>query len=44
MLLVIDYVLSRGAAIAAAAALLVVVVSLWYGLPLWAALRDRSAR
>jgi hypothetical protein len=44
VLLVIDFVLSRGAAIAAAAALFVVVVSLWYVLPLWAALRDRSAR
>src|SRR5437899_5136956 len=44
VLLVIDFVLSRGAAIAAAAALSVVVVSLWYLLPLRAALRDRSAR
>ena len=44
VLLVIDYVLSRGPAIAATAALFVVVVSLWYVLPLWAALRDRSAR
>ena len=44
VLLVIDFVLSRGAAIAAAAALLVVVASLWYALPLRAALRDRSAR
>ena len=44
VLLVIDFVLSRGAAIAAAAALFVVVVSLWYVLPLRAALRDRSAR
>jgi Family of unknown function (DUF6328) len=44
VLLVIDFVLSRGAAIAAAAALLVVVVTLWYALPLRAALRDRSAR
>jgi amino acid transporter len=44
VLLVIDYVLSRGAAIAAAAALFVLVVSLWYVLPLRAALRDRSAR
>ena len=44
VLLVIDFVLSRGAAIAATAALFVVVVSLWYVLPLWAALRDRSAR
>jgi len=44
VLLVIDYVLSRGAAIAAAGSLAVVVVSLWYVLPLRAALRDRSAR
>jgi Family of unknown function (DUF6328) len=44
VLLVIDFVLSRGAAIAAAAALFVVVVTLWYALPLRAALRDRSAR
>ncbi len=44
VLLVTDYVLSLGAAIAAAASLFAVVVLLWYGLPLWAALRDRSAR
>lgn len=44
VLLVIDYVLSRDAAIAAGAALFVVVVSLWYVLPLRAALRDRSVR
>jgi amino acid transporter len=44
VLLVIDSVLSLGAAIAAAVALFVVVASLWYGLPLLAALRDRSAR
>jgi hypothetical protein len=44
VLLVIDFVLSRGAAIAAASALLVVVAFLWYFLPLRAALRDRSAR
>ena len=44
VLLVIDFVLSRGAAIAAAAALFVVVATLWYVLPLRAALRDRSAR
>jgi hypothetical protein len=44
VLLVIDFVLSRGAAIAAAAGLFAVVASLWYGLPLWGALRDRSAR
>ena len=44
VLLVTDFVLSRGAAIAAAAGLLVVIAALWYALPLWAALRDRSAR
>jgi amino acid transporter len=44
VVLVTDAVISRGAAIAAAASLFVVVTSLWYGLPLWAALRDRSAR
>jgi amino acid transporter len=44
VLLVMDAVLSLGAAIAAAASLFVVVGSLWYGLPLWAAFRDRSAR
>jgi len=37
-------VVSRGAAIAAAAGLFAVVASLWYGLPLAAWLRDRSAR
>jgi hypothetical protein len=44
VLLVMDYVLSLGAAIAAAASLFVAVVSLWYALPLWAAVRDRRAR
>jgi hypothetical protein len=44
VLLVTDFVVSRGFAIASAASLFVVVVVLWYGLPLWAALRDRSAR
>jgi amino acid transporter len=44
VLLVIDSVVSRGAAIGAAAGLFGVVALLWYGLPLWAALRDRSAR
>ena len=43
-LLVMDYVVSRGAAIAAAASFFAVVAVLWYGLPLVAALRDRSAR
>jgi hypothetical protein len=44
VLLVTDFVVSRGFAIAATAALFVVVGVLWFGLPLWAALRDRSAR
>jgi hypothetical protein len=44
VLLVMGAVLSLGAAIAAAVSLFVVVASLWYGLPLVAALRDRSAR
>jgi len=44
VLLVTDFVLSRRAAIIAAAALLAVVATLWYGLPLLAVLRDRSAR
>ena len=44
VLLVTDFVLSRGVAIAAAASLFAVVLSLWYVLPLWAWFRDRSAR
>jgi amino acid transporter len=44
VLLVTDFVVSGGFAIAAAASLFVVVAVLWYGLPLLAALRDRSAR
>lgn len=44
VLLVMDYVLSLGAAIAAAASLFAVVVSLWYGLALWAVFRDRRVR
>jgi hypothetical protein len=44
VVLVMDFVVSREAAIAAAGSLLVVVATLWYGLPLLAALRDRSAR
>jgi hypothetical protein len=44
VLLVTDFVLSREVAIAAAAALFAVVAVLWYGLPLLAALRERSAR
>jgi len=41
---VMDYVLSLEAAIAAAASLFAVVALLWYGLPLFAAIRDRRAR
>jgi amino acid transporter len=44
VVLVMDTVISRGAAVAAAAGLFAVVALLWYGLPLVAALRDRSAR
>ncbi len=44
VLLVTDFVLSRGVAIAAAASLFAVILSLWYVLPLWASFRDRSAR
>ena len=44
VLLVIDFVLCRSAAIAAAAALSAVIAVLWYALPLLAAARDRSAR
>ena len=44
VVLVMDTVVSREAAVAAAAGLFVVVASLWYGLPLLATLRDRSAR
>ena len=44
VLLVIDSVLSLTAAIAATALLYVVLASLWYGLPLAVALRDRRAR
>jgi amino acid transporter len=44
VLLVMDFVLSRGAAIAAAASLFVVVAVLWYGLALAGRLRDRSTR
>jgi hypothetical protein len=39
VLLVMDYVLSLGAAIAAAASLFAVVVTFWYGIALWARLR-----
>jgi amino acid transporter len=44
VVLVMDFVVSRSAAIAAAAALFVVIAALWYGLALVAELRDRSAR
>jgi len=44
VVLVMDYVVSRGAAIAAAAALFAVIAVLWYGLALLGRLRDRSAR
>jgi hypothetical protein len=44
VILVMDFVISRGAAIAAAAALFAVVGLLWFGLPLLATLRDRSSR
>ena len=44
VLLVMDYVLSLEAAIAAAASLFAVVALLWYALPLFAAIRDRRAR
>jgi uncharacterized protein DUF6328 len=44
VLLVMDYVLSLGAAVAAAASLLAVVVTFWYGIAFWARLRGRSAR
>jgi hypothetical protein len=44
ILLVVTYVLSRGAGIAAAGSVAGLVLLLWYGLPLWAALKDRRAR
>jgi amino acid transporter len=44
VLLVMAYVLSVTAAIAASASLFAVVAALWYGLPLRGALRDRRAR
>ena len=44
VLLVMDYVLSLGAAIAAAGALFVVVLTFWYGIAARARLRERSAR
>jgi hypothetical protein len=42
--LVMDSVVSRGAAVAAAVGLFAVIALLWYGLALLDALRDRSAR
>jgi uncharacterized membrane protein YfcA len=44
VLLVMDYVLSLGPAVAAAASLFAVVVTFWYGIAFWARLRGRSAR
>jgi Family of unknown function (DUF6328) len=44
VLLVMDYVLSLGAAIAAAASLFAVVATFWYGLAGLAVLRGRRAR
>ena len=44
VLLVMDYVLSLEAAIAAAASLFGVVALLWYGLAGWSAVRARRAR
>jgi hypothetical protein len=44
VVLVMDYVLSLTAAIAASASLFVVVSSLWYGIPVATAIRDRRAR
>jgi amino acid transporter len=44
VVLVMDVVVSRNAAIAAAVGLLVVIVVFWYGLALVAEIRDRSSR
>ena len=44
ILLVVTYVLSRGAGIAAAAALAGLVLVFWYGLPAAAAIRDRKSK
>ncbi|HLX31907.1 MAG TPA: DUF6328 family protein [Gaiellaceae bacterium] len=44
VLLVVSYVISRGAGIVAAAAIGGLVLVLWYGLPAWAAMEDRRAR
>jgi hypothetical protein len=44
VLLVIDYVLSLGPAIAASASLFGVLASLWYGLAIATSLRDRESK
>jgi uncharacterized protein DUF6328 len=44
VLLVMDYVLSLGAAIAAAGSLFAVVATFWYGPAGWSALKGRRAR
>jgi amino acid transporter len=44
VVLVMDSVVSRGAAVVAAAGLFAVIALLWYGLALLDVLRDRSAR
>ena len=44
VLLVMDYVLSLGPAIAAAVSFFAVIGTFWWGLPLLAAFKDRSAR
>jgi Family of unknown function (DUF6328) len=44
VLLVMDFVLSLGAAVAAAASLFAIVAIFWFGLALWSELRDRRAR
>jgi uncharacterized membrane-anchored protein len=44
VLLVMTYVVSRTAGIAASAVLAVVVGGLWYGLPFWTRVTGRSAR
>lgn len=44
ILLVLSYVVSRGAGIAACVSLGALVLTLWYGLPIYAAVKDRRAR
>ncbi len=44
ILLVLSYVVSSGAGIAACVSLGALVLALWYGLPLYAAVKDRRAR